>query len=358
MGTQEGERLISVDSHVDITAEDVKARLPERLRPAFEDAVIAFKAHEKELRGEERKLVAEVWDHEAAGRPGLSDPKARIEDMDTDGVDVEVLYSELSAFRAFHLMKEGWNEATRAFNECMQEFASVAPDRLIPSYQVSPIDIEFAVAEVDRLLDAGARSVHLPNYPRELGFPDYHDQRYDPLWARLQEAGVPISQHLGVKHSLFDVYRRDPTPQRGIFTTLPAMMLAENIAFWILTGTLERFPDLNIVFVEPGLTWVPYYIDAMDRNFRGHYEYPGVKMPPSEYFARQMYLTFMRDRRGVERRHDIGVGNIMWSTDYPHPATTWPDSHAVVEEHFFDVPADERALMTSGTAERLYRLAG
>lgn len=356
MSTETAERLISVDSHVDISADQVKARLPERLRSVFDDAVLQFKAHERELRGEDRRLVADLWDHEAAGRPGLHDPVARLEDMDRDGVEVEVLYSELSAFRAFHLMSEGWNEATRAFNDCMYDFASAAPDRLIPSYQVSPIDIDFAVAEVDRLLELGARSVHLPNYPQELGFPDYHDSRYDPLWARLQEAGVPVSQHLGTKHSSFDVYRRDPTPQRGIFTTLPAMMLAENIAFWILTGTLERFPELNIVLVEPGLTWVPFYVDAMDRNFEGPYEYPGVKMLPSEYFRRQMYLTFMVDRRGVERRHDIGVGNIMWSTDYPHPATTWPRSREVVEEHFFDVPADERKLMTSGTAARLYNL--
>jgi predicted TIM-barrel fold metal-dependent hydrolase len=350
------ERLISVDSHVDITSEQLRAHLPAKLQSVFDDAVKAFKAHETELRGEERKTVAQTWDHEAAGRPGLSDPYERLKDMDRDGVAAEVLYSELSAFRAFHLMSEGWNEATRAFNDCMAEFASVDPKRLLVSYQISPIDIDYAASEVLRLASIGAKSVHLPNYPHELGFPDYHDRRYDPLWAVLQETGIPISQHLGVKHSLYDVYKRDPTPQRGIFTTLPAMMLAENIGFWILTGTLERFPGLKLVFVEPGLHWVAGYLESMDKNYRGPYDYPGVKELPSTYFHRQMALTFVDDRRGVERRHDVGVENIMWSTDYPHPATTWPNSHEIVDRIMFDVPADERELMVSGNASRIYGL--
>lgn len=351
-----GERLISADSHVDVSADQIRAHLPARLRDVFDDAVAEFRQGEFELRGEERKTIAQTWGHAAAGRPGHADPVERLHDMDTDGVDAEVLYSELSAFRAFHLMREGWNDAVRAFNECLADFASVDPKRLLVSYQLSPIDIDYAVTEVERLAAAGAKSVHLPNYPAELGFPDYHDERYYPLWAALQDAEIPISQHLGPKNSLYDVYRRDPTPQRGIFTTLPAMAIAENIGFWILTGTLERFPRLRIVFVEPGITWVPYYLQAMDKNFKGTYDYPGVKELPSTYFRRQMYLTFMNDPIGVRHRHEVGVENILWSTDYPHPATTWPRSREILDQQMVDVPADERALMVCGNAQRLYGL--
>lgn len=55
-------------------------------------------------------------------------------------------------------------------------------------------------------------------------------------------------------------------------------------------------------------------------------------------------------------RQEIGVENIMWSTDFPHPATTWPNSREVVERQFAGIPADERGLMLHGNAARVYGL--
>ena len=101
------------------------------------------------------------------------------------------------------------------------------------------------------------------------------------------------------------------------------MALAENMAWWILTGILEQHPGLRIVFVEPGLGWVPFYLDILDRRVRT-YAMPEITELPSVYFRRNMMLTFMDNPRGVAMRHELGVENIMWSTDFPHPATTWP----------------------------------
>jgi predicted TIM-barrel fold metal-dependent hydrolase len=75
---------------------------------------------------------------------------------------------------------------------------------------------------------------------------------------------------------------------------------------------------------------------------------------PSSYFERQMYLTFVDDPRGLEHRHDLGVERIMWSTDFPHPATSWPSSQAVVEKNFAGIPDDERDLIVAGNASRVY----
>ena len=55
-------------------------------------------------------------------------------------------------------------------------------------------------------------------------------------------------------------------------------------------------------------------------------------------------------------RHEIGVENLLWATDYPHPDSTWPESQQVIHTHFDDVPVDEMRLMVGGNAARIYRL--
>ena len=224
------------------------------------------------------------------------------------------------------------------------------------SYQVPIIDIPYAVTEVQRLAALGARSVHLPNFPSEFGLPDYHDSSYDPLWAVLQETGLSISHHLGNRVWLYDIFRRDPTPQFAIFTSMPSLALSEVIAWWILTGTLERFPGLQIVFVEPQLYWIPGFLAQLDRKADGRYDLPGLKMKPSEYFRRNMACTFMDDEVGLSLRHRIGIENILWSTDFPHPATTWPHSREVVDRQFAAVAEDERELICCGNSARIYNL--
>ncbi|HEV8298017.1 MAG TPA: amidohydrolase family protein [Acidimicrobiales bacterium] len=349
------DRLISADSHVQISLDAVRARVPAMLRDAFDGAIAASAKLEAEQRGG-RTLSLDSWDMEAMKDPGYRDPVARLAAMDRDGVQAEVLYSEVSAFRHFGLVQGDWRPISRAFTDELAAFAAIDPDRLAVSYQVPIIDIDYAAAEVERLAELGARSVHLPNFPSELGLPDYHEPHYDRLWGVLSETGLSISHHLGNRPSLYDVLKRDPTPQAAIFTSLPAFALAEVIGWWILTGTLERFPKLRIVFVEPNLHWIPGFLAGLDRKANGRYDLPGLKMKPSEYFRRNMACTFLDDEVGLSLRHLIGIENIMWSTDFPHPATTWPHSREVVDRQFADIPADERELIVAGNASRLYNL--
>jgi predicted TIM-barrel fold metal-dependent hydrolase len=347
--------LISADSHVAVKLADIRERVPAALREAFDDAIAAQARVDEELRGG-RTLSLDDWDMEAMRDPGYHDPVARLAAMDRDGVQAEVLYSEVSAFRAFGLVPGDWRPISRAFTDHLSDFAAHDPDRLAVSYQVPIIDVAYAVQEVQRLAALGARSVHLPNFPSELGLPDYHDEVYDPLWGALQETRLSISHHLGNRYWLYDVFRRDPTPQAAIFTSMPALALSEVMAWWILTGTLERFPELKIVFVEPSLYWVPGFLAALDRKADGRYRLPGVVRRPSEYFHRNMACTFMDDEVGLRLRHLVGIENILWSTDFPHPATTWPHSQDVVARQFADVPEAERDLICRGNAARIYGL--
>ena len=356
-GTQ---RLISADSHFKVSGDEIKEHLPAKFHAAYDRAtreVDQPRDTAMHLRGG-GGMALSSFQHEAARHPGYHDPVERLRAMDRDGVDAELLFSDLSAFRIFHRVVDGWKETARAFNDRGAEFAATDPERLLVSYQLPLVEIEYAVSELSRLVgDHHARAVHLPTKPTAIGLPDYHHERYDPLWGALSEMEIPVCIHLGVEDDLWDIAQRDPTPQMGVFTSQPAMRLSEQLGFLLLSGMLERFPLLRFVFVEPGLGWVPHYLEKLDQMATsGAYVFPAITELPSFYFHRQVSLTFMDEKRGVAMRHDIGVENIMWSTDFPHPACTWPGSRAVVDELMDGVPADEAFLMVYGNAARVFHL--
>ena len=90
---------------------------------------------------------------------------------------------------------------------------------------------------------------------------------------------------------------------------------------WVLTGLLERFPRLKVVFVEPGIGWVAWWLYIADDFVkRQGYEFPALKKLPSEYFRQSVHLTFIDEPHVIMHAHDrLGIENIMWSSDYPHP---------------------------------------
>jgi predicted TIM-barrel fold metal-dependent hydrolase len=127
---------------------------------------------------------------------------------------------------------------------------------------------------------------------------------------------------------------------------------------WILGGVLEQFPDLKLVFVEPGLGWVPWWLETVDdMATRQGYKFPAISELPSTYFHRNVYLTFIDEHYGLDRARDLlGTTNIMWSTDFPHPVTSWPRSREIVEETLGELSAEDRELVVAGNAVRVWNL--
>ena len=369
-------RLISADDHVDLTHKSIKGNLAAKYHADYDDAINAFRASMKnmlsasanQLWRKQQGMTVDNDDnklspmldrrHPASGRPGHRDAHERLKDMDTDGVQASVTYCEVSAFRYLYMLKNGSREATRAFNRTLTEWASPAPDRLLINYQIPIHDIDAAVDEVRKAADEGCKSLQLPVYPVEVGLPDYWDGRYDPLWAAIQETGLPICLHIGLNTQLDSLAQRDPTPQKGIMVPMVALSTAEAMGMWVLGGVLARFPDLKIVFVEPGVGWVAWWLSMVDdMAIRQGYEFPALSELPSYYFHRNVSLTFI-DEPGVlqHARDQIGIENVMWSSDYPHPVSSWPHSQDGAFKMFSDVPERERELVLSGNAARVWNL--
>jgi predicted TIM-barrel fold metal-dependent hydrolase len=278
--------------------------------------------------------------------------------MDQDGVEASSTYCEVSAFRYLYTIKNGWKESTRAFNTALSAFAGADPKRLIVSYQIPIHDVDAAVAEVRWAASQGCKSLQLPVYPAELGLPDYWDTRYDPLWAAISDTGLPICCHIGINTSLENLAKRDPTPQKGIFVPLVGLTTAEAFGMWIMGGVFERFRDLKVVFVEPGLGWVSWWLYLVDdMATRQGYEYPAITGLPSETFRRNVFLTFIDEPDAIRHAHDrLGIENILWSSDYPHPVSSWPRSQESAQRIVRDATPEEAALVLHGNATRVWNL--
>jgi len=140
---------------------------------------------------------------------------------------------------------------------------------------------------------------------------------------------------------------------------LPDWHVQEMIFRLVASGVFERFPRLRFVCAEFEAGWAASMLTYLDAAiWDGTHPYIAYDLPlrPSEYFRRNMALTFIRDEVAVRCRDLIGLENLMWSDDYPHLESCWPDSAAVIDRVLpsGEVPEEERALILSGNASRIY----
>ena len=101
---------------------------------------------------------------------------------------------------------------------------------------------------------------------------------------------------------------------------IAAQEVQKSLAVIIASGVLERFPTLNVISAEYGVGWVPFWLGQVDNTVgRGSSRRGGfatsLSMKPTEYFARQVYVTYIDDEVGIQYRGDIGVDRVMWSSD-------------------------------------------
>ncbi|HJQ84256.1 MAG TPA: amidohydrolase family protein [Candidatus Binatia bacterium] len=293
-------------------------------------------------------------------RPGSYDPKARLEDMDTDGVDAEVLYfggpvTQLATDNTLRMF------VVRTYNDWMAELSTAAPGRLIGLAHIPLLDLDEAVAELRRVAKLGIRGFHVDPFPDERGAKPLWDPAYEPFWSAVEETGLPMSFHIvGPRNQNVAATFMNPTPGvKETFIAIAPISICEVVSTLVFTGILERHPKLRFVLVECGIGWLPYFIERMDQTFEKHRFWTKsiIGEKPSTYWFRQGHATFIRDLAGVAERHRAGLRNIMWSTDYPHSDSTWPRSREALAEHFQDVPAAERALIAGGNCAALYGLA-
>jgi predicted TIM-barrel fold metal-dependent hydrolase len=379
--------VISVDCHTGAPAHVYRDHLDPQFRDEYDRQVAStpgpinadVDAFEQYFRGNSRHLAPprrdgadgqqEDWPAQFraayARGDGMWESANRLRALEADGVVGEVLYpaSQMTAGVPFGPTSGGAAGSddpelvaagVLAYNRWLAELCAEAPARHAGIAQTAPL------SDVDHVVDAVVFAAE-HDLRGGIGLPAlgdggvaWHHPSCDRIWARCQEAGLPINLHGGLVHdrTTAPVRTEHVAPPYDWFADVP--IARRPLWHFIVGGVLDRFPRLQLVFTEQLTAWVPEELEAIDRALAS-LPRSDLELTAREYWARNGYVgaTFL-SRAEVAARGDVGVDRIMFGTDFPHPEGTYPFTREALRHTFADVPRDELRAMLGETAARVY----
>ena len=377
-------KVFSGDGHIDLNpdvwrnrvAAKWRDRAPKRVKmPNGSDAVVVDGGKPntigvtRSVRVAHKDLAKQVPTFENSA--GTGSPEQRLREQDQDGIEAEILFSQIS-FVLRQAKDDGlYLELVRAYNEFLaEEYMAVAPDRLICMGTIPITGVEDAVRELEHCAKLGLRGVKLDRFPSGRGYPTAED---DKFWAAAVDLKMPLTNHndgkmgSGRGEPAFkydkepgeDVHQREPMNYFFRFTN-DAMTASIQMAF---AGVWDRFPALEMYWAETMIGWFEYGLWQVDDHYRRYmpmiHENWGLRYlerKPSEYLKERTYWGFLHDPVGIRRRDCIGYDKLMWGTDFAHAASEWPNSIKLMEQDFADVPENEKRAMLVDNCVKYFHL--
>jgi uncharacterized protein len=267
-----------------------------------------------------------VW--ERVRRP--TSPRDVLDAMDTEGVDVGILFR---TWATHAINVDGLEPALaaalcRAWNRWIAEFAKAQPERFKASALVPLQDIDLAVQEARFAVhELGAITLVLPSHLVN-GRPIY-DRRHDPLWAAAQEMNVAVSfhgNHAAYSEHLATRYLDNLVLSHACGQPVEMMLTLGAV---VTGGVLSRFPGVRMAFLEGNCGWLPWWLWALDERWEawGDRELFQQDARPSELFRRQCFVSVEPEEALCKYVvAELGDDNLVLSTDWPHDDSRFPQA--------------------------------
>jgi len=378
--------VVSTDCHAGLRIADYKPYVETKYHEMLDMAVPI--TEEMMDKSESLFLIKEINDEWRAPiqkeLTGAWDYQERLNMLEGDGIAAEIIFPDgitekntppfgagLGLSPKDMVPELQWAGAM-AHNRWLAELCANDPARHIGVASIPLLwDVDEAIDAVHWVADNGLNSVMLPTLWYDKA--PYHDVKYDPFWGACEDLGViihfhsgpaPHAEYFGTNFPMED--RRDELPgAMGIYISEVMWWLYRPLTFMIWGGVFERFPRLKAMVVEGGTMFMfPTWLKLMDfqynegeisaklGNYRGH-----LSMEPSKYFARNCGIGASCVRRAdIEKRHQIGLEQIMWGSDFPHPEGTWPHTSRYLQETFSGIPEEDGRKILGGNAVQFYGL--
>jgi predicted TIM-barrel fold metal-dependent hydrolase len=283
------------------------------------------------------------------------DSAMRLRDVESVGVVAEVLFPnglpfQTNAFIDVGDVEEDYGSVARhVYNRWLADFCAEVPGRRAGQALVSFDDVDRAVKDVHWAKEHGLGGIMMP--PLVHGSKYWFDPELDPIWAAVQEVGLPLSQHGGTGAPMYT-----PPGFASLITLSIEHAFFSGRSLWqmILGGVFDRFPDLHLAFVETEVDWIGPMIRKLDArmalvdSWTAFASVMGRKNPldrkPSEYWGSNIWAgisPFSLEQAPVDqvvgevggpadRPFCFGTERSMFGVDYPHFEAIWPDTNTAV----------------------------
>ena len=284
-----------------------------------------------------------------AMRPSCYDPKARVEDLDRDGIAASACFPTWIGFSGTRLSgarDKGLGLACiQTYNDfVIDEWCASAPGRYIPVVVVPLWDQRAAADEAERTIAKGARGIAFSENPSKQGYPSIHDPQrgWDRLFGVVSEAGVPLCLHIGSSSHIF--HPPSPDSPLTVMYTTDYLNSQYTLIEWLMSDNFDRFPKLRVCLSEGGIGWVPHCVERCDFKWERYARWAGSppKELPSTYLDDHVSFCLMEDEFGALQIERIGIANVLVETDFPHADSHWPASYAKIASRLGHLDARAR----------------
>jgi predicted TIM-barrel fold metal-dependent hydrolase len=304
--------------------------------------------------------------------------KPRLEMMDQHQIRAAIIYPNVIGFGATRLMELGEDPDLRlfhvhAYNDHISEMQAESGNRLFPQAALPLWDMDATLAEVTRCREKlGLTGLVMSDRPEDFGQPSLADPAWDRFFATCQDLELPVNFHIasGNEPAIPAGFWGDRELRRGDGNRLNSAMACymsvslfmanfRDVVNLILTGVLDRYPRLNFVSVESGVSWIPFVLQSLEYTFdelMTPQDRAAFKRRPTEYFRDQIYTSYwFENKRAVQFYIDeIGADNLMFETDFPHPQSLYPGVRAKVDETLGGYDDSVQRKVLYETASKLY----
>jgi predicted TIM-barrel fold metal-dependent hydrolase len=327
-GLPAGTEVFSADNHISLSEDIFYEKFPPELKEKapriwYEDgAYMVGKGKGQTFLPLDFSRVLMQYDDLAGA--ATTNIEARIAELHDDGVDKELAFPN-AVLALFHYPNMELRE--RVFRIYNEHIAAVQERSNGHFYGVGLInwwDPDGARRTLDEVKSLGLKTFLLPLNPGK-GLDgeiiDYGSTAFSPVWDEIEAAGLPISHHIG---------ETPPKTPCEVNSVIVGMMInvdgfRETFSKYLFSGILDRHPSLKVGWFEGGIAWVATALQDAEHLLASYQHMFNRKVEHDirYYWDTHMSASFMVDPLGLKLLDEIGVDNVMWSSDYPHNESTF-----------------------------------
>jgi predicted TIM-barrel fold metal-dependent hydrolase len=261
-------------------------------------------------------------------RPEYRDRDARLAVMDRQGLDGCFLFPTLGVGMEEALCDDppALIAAFEAFNRWLEDDWGYAyEERIFAAPMITLVDVDAAVAELRRVLEADARIICIKGGPAHTptGLISPSDTCFDPFWGLVNESGVTVGIHSG--DAGYGRYLQDWEPGGDFeafrYSPLRTVLSSdrppfETMAAFLCQGLFDRFPRVRVASIEAGASWVSVLIKKVRKAYS---QMPGsFQSDPIEKLRQHIWVAPFYEDNLAQLKEYIGTEHILFGSDWPH----------------------------------------